>query len=72
MSSFELARLGSGKSPVAITTATSDVDTRGLTSRHQHDIEARETQRSADEAVLARFGKKQQLTVRIFLQLAVD
>ena len=72
MEPFELAKLGSGKPPVAITTATSDVENGGLTSRHQRDVEARESQKIADEAVLARFGKKQQFIVSLILQPVVD
>lgn len=64
--SLELEAIGSDKSRVAITTATAknDVENGMLTSRHQRDI-ARETQKKEDEGVLARFGKKQQLTVCI-------
>ena len=72
MGSFELARLGSKKSPLATTTATSDVESGVLMSRQQRNAEARESTKNADEAVLAKFGKKQQLTVSINLQSATS
>jgi hypothetical protein len=75
MGPFELAKLGSDKSPMATTTAMNEVENGAggrLVSRHQRAVEALESQRIADEAVLARFGKKQQLTVSIRLQPAVN
>ena len=57
----ELSSLGPDKRAVATTTSISEGE-NGLT-RRQRDVEAHESQKSADEGVLARFGKKQQLQV---------
>ncbi|CAG8981069.1 hypothetical protein HYALB_00013253 [Hymenoscyphus albidus] len=58
--------MASQKTPLPVTTATVDIENGEmmLRSRQQRNLEARETQKKADEAVLARFGKKQQLTRR--------
>ena len=71
MPSFELGAVEPGKSPVTVATASQYMKSEGLTSRHRRDVEARESTRNADEAVLARFGKKQQLTVGIMLLLGL-
>jgi hypothetical protein len=60
MASSELETLESRKTPAV---AARDAENGGLSSRYQRMIESHEAQRIADESILARFGKKQQLTV---------
>lgn len=67
MDPIELSKFDAGKSPATIATAL-DVENGGIVvSRHQRHVETRESQKKADEAMLAKFGKKQQLTVSTLL-----
>ena len=67
---FELSSMGHGKE--AVTTTTSIVEGEQGLTRRQRDVEARESEKTADETVLARFGKKQQLQVSSMSYSAAD
>jgi hypothetical protein len=66
MASLELDTLESSKT-LAVTAR--DAENGGLSSRYQRMVESHEAQRIADESILAKFGKKQQLTVRQILRI---
>lgn len=63
MASLELETLESKKTPAVASTTARDAENGVLSSRYQRMVESHEAQRIADESILARFGKRQQLTV---------